>query len=90
MGENYITCQEQLGSINISEDVIYSMVRTASIVSGGSGFEQTAVTASSDTPPVRRMNLIRFISRTLLHLSVSRMWRLSRQIQCSVSDGCCC
>ena len=29
MGENYITCQEPLGSINISEDVIYSMVRTA-------------------------------------------------------------
>ena len=29
MGENYITCHEQLGSINISEEVIYSMVRAA-------------------------------------------------------------
>lgn len=28
MGENYITCREANGSINISEDVISSMVRT--------------------------------------------------------------
>lgn len=29
MAENYITCQDDRGSINISEDVIVSMVRTA-------------------------------------------------------------
>ncbi len=29
MGENYITCQGEKGSINISEDVLYSMVRAA-------------------------------------------------------------
>ena len=29
MGENYITCQGEHGSINISEDVLYSMVRAA-------------------------------------------------------------
>ena len=29
MGENYITCQGKHGSINISEDVLYSMVRAA-------------------------------------------------------------
>ena len=28
MGENYITCREEKGSINISEDVIISMVRS--------------------------------------------------------------
>lgn len=27
MGENYITCQAEKGSINISEDVLLSMVR---------------------------------------------------------------
>ena len=43
MGENYITCQEQLGSINISEDVIYSMVRTAiTEVDGVAGLSNTA------------------------------------------------
>ena len=29
MGENYITCKEEKGSINISEDVLVSMVRAA-------------------------------------------------------------
>ena len=29
MGENYITCQDEKGSINISEEVISSMVRSA-------------------------------------------------------------
>ena len=28
MTDNYIICQEELGSINISEDVIHSLVRT--------------------------------------------------------------
>ena len=43
MGENYITCQEQLGSINISEDVINSMVRTAiTEVDGVAGLSNTA------------------------------------------------
>ncbi len=43
MGENYITCQEENGSINISEDVITSMVRTAiAEVEGVSGLSNTA------------------------------------------------
>ena len=43
MGENYITCQEELGSINISEEVIYSMVRAAiSEVDGVAGLSYTA------------------------------------------------
>ena len=29
MGENYITCQAEKGSINISEEVLVSMVRAA-------------------------------------------------------------
>ena len=43
MGENYITCREEKGSINISEDVISSMVRTAiTEVEGVSGLSNTA------------------------------------------------
>ena len=43
MGENYITCREENGSINISEDVISSMVRTAvSEVEGVAGLSNTA------------------------------------------------
>ena len=43
MGENYITCQEENGSINISEDVISSMVRSAILeVEGVAGLANTA------------------------------------------------
>jgi uncharacterized alkaline shock family protein YloU len=43
MGDNYITCHEEKGSINISEDVISSMVRTAvSEVEGVSALSGTA------------------------------------------------
>ncbi len=43
MAENYITCQEANGSINISEDVIYSLVRAAiSEVEGVAGLANTA------------------------------------------------
>ena len=43
MNDNYITCQEENGSINISEEVISSMVRTAiSEVEGVAGLANTA------------------------------------------------
>ena len=43
MGENYITCREDNGSINISEDVIATMVRAAIIeVEGVAGLSNTA------------------------------------------------
>lgn len=43
MNDNYITCQEENGSINISEEVISSMVRaTISEVEGVAGLANTA------------------------------------------------
>ena len=43
MNDNYITCQDENGSINISEDVIYSLVKTAiSEVEGVAGLANTA------------------------------------------------
>lgn len=43
MAENYITCQEANGSINISEDVISTMVRAAVLdVEGVAGLSNTA------------------------------------------------
>ena len=43
MNDNYITCQEENGSINISEDVIYSLVRTSvSEAEGVAGLANTA------------------------------------------------
>ena len=43
MGENYFTCHEENGTINISEEVISSMVRTAiSEVEGVAGLSSTA------------------------------------------------
>ena len=43
MNDNYITCREENGSINISEDVIYSLVREViSEVDGVAGLANTA------------------------------------------------
>lgn len=43
MGENYITCRENNGSINISEDVVVSLVKAAiDEVEGVSGLSNTA------------------------------------------------
>lgn len=43
MGDNYITCQEENGSINISEEVISSIVRAAiAEVESVSGLSNTA------------------------------------------------
>ena len=43
MAENYITCREENGSINISEDVIAGMVRSAVLeVEGVAGLSTTA------------------------------------------------
>ncbi len=43
MGETYITCREENGSINISEDVISGMVRSAvTEVEGVAGMSNTA------------------------------------------------
>lgn len=43
MGENYITCQEKNGSINISEEVISNLVRTAiEETEGVAGLSNTA------------------------------------------------
>ena len=43
MGENYITCQAEKGSINISEEVIASVVRSAfSEIDGVAGLSNTA------------------------------------------------
>lgn len=43
MGENYITCQESNGSINISEEVISALVRAAvTQVEGVAGLSNTS------------------------------------------------
>lgn len=43
MGENYITCQEENGSINISEEVISSIVKAAVVeVEGVAALSNTA------------------------------------------------
>lgn len=43
MGETYITCREENGSINISEEVISSMVRAAVLeIEGVAGLSNTA------------------------------------------------
>ena len=43
MGDNYISCKAEKGSINISEDVISTMVRTAiTEIDGVAGISNTA------------------------------------------------
>lgn len=43
MGDNYISCQEEKGSINISEDVITSLIKSSiSEIEGVAGLSNTA------------------------------------------------
>ena len=57
MGENYITCQEELGSINISEDVIAGMVRNAVMeVEGVAGLANTAGAEISELLGIRTLS----------------------------------
>lgn len=56
MGENYITCREANGSINISEDVIASMVRNAALeVEGVAGLANTAGAEISELLGIRSL-----------------------------------
>lgn len=56
MGENYITCREANGSINISEDVIASMVRNAILeVEGVAGLANTAGAEISELIGIRTL-----------------------------------
>ena len=49
MPENYITCQDEKGTIHISEDVVLAMVRTAvSEVDGVAGLASSAGTELAD------------------------------------------
>ena len=57
MGENYITCQESNGSINISEDVIAGMVRNAALeVEGVAGLANTAGAEISELLGIRSLS----------------------------------
>ena len=57
MGENYITCQEEMGSINISEDVIAGMVRNAVLeVEGVAGLANTAGAEISELLGIRTLS----------------------------------
>ena len=57
MGENYITCQESNGSINISEDVIAGMVRNAALeVEGVAGLANTAGAEISELLGIRTLS----------------------------------
>ena len=49
MGDNYISCKAENGSINISEDVISTMVRTAiTEIDGVAGISNTAGAALAE------------------------------------------
>ena len=57
MGENYITCREENGSINISEDVIAGMVRNAVLeVEGVAGLANTAGAEISELLGIRTLS----------------------------------
>ncbi len=57
MGENYITCREANGSINISEDVIAGMVRNAALeVEGVAGLANTAGAEISELLGIRSLS----------------------------------
>ena len=63
MPENYITCQDEHGSINISEDVVLSIVRSVILRSTGlRGFPLPPARSSrscSGSSPLRRASKFR-------------------------------
>ena len=57
MGENYITCQEQKGSINISEDVIISLVKGAvAEIDGVAGLSNAAGAELAELIGIKTVN----------------------------------
>ncbi len=57
MSENYITCREENGSINISEEVIAGMVRNAVLeVEGVAGLANTAGAEISELLGIRTLS----------------------------------
>ena len=91
MGENYITCQEPHGSINISEDVIASMVRNAVLeVEGVAGLANTAGAEISELLGIRTLTKgvkVQFVEGkvvvdTILTVSYgSNVVKVARQVQ---------
>lgn len=91
MGENYITCQETNGSINISEDVIASMVRNAILeVEGVAGLANTAGAEISELLGIRTLTKgvkVQFVEGkvvvdTILTVSYgSNVVKVARQVQ---------
>ena len=57
MSDSYITCREENGSINISEDVISSLVRASvSEVEGVAGFSTTAGSELAELIGIKTVN----------------------------------
>ncbi len=91
MGENYITCQESNGSINISEEVIASMVRNAVLeVEGVAGLANTAGAEISELLGIRTLTKgvkVQFVEGkvvvdTILTVSYgSNVVKVARQVQ---------
>ena len=91
MGENYITCQESNGSINISEDVIASMVRNAVLeVEGVAGLANTAGAEISELLGIRTLTKgvkVQFVEGkvvvdTIITVSYgSNVVKVARQVQ---------
>ncbi len=90
MGENYITCQESNGSINISEEVISALVRAAATqVEGVAGLSNTSGAELVELIGIKTLSkgvkvqfdegriivdAIITVSRSTVQNSVSRAW----------------
>ncbi len=91
MGENYITCREANGSINISEDVIAGMVRNAVLeVEGVAGLANTAGAEISELLGIRTLTKgvkVQFVEEkvvvdTIITVSYgSNVVKVARQVQ---------
>ena len=70
MGENYICCRVENGSINISEDVISTMVRsTVSEVEGVAGLSNTAGAEIAELIGLKTLNKgvkVQFVDETII------------------------
>ena len=86
MADNYITCQEEKGSINISEDVIVSLVKSAvSEIKGVSGLSNAAGAELAELIGIKTVSKgvkVTFEDETIINVSYgSSIVSVAREVQ---------
>ena len=86
MGDNYVTCQTEKGSINISEEVITSVVKSAiSEIDGVAGLSNTAGSELAELIGLKTVTKgvkVQFIDgKILADIIITVVYNVAREVQ---------